>query len=89
MFVIGGHDGTQSLNSVEILDGPTGEWRSGPSLTIPRANVKATVASGGEIYLLGGFDGSQFLSSIEVLNSGSVYFYTRHFSISFNVLVGS
>nr|CDP96046.1 BMA-TAG-147, isoform d [Brugia malayi] len=69
LFVIGGHDGTHSLNSVEILDDPTGEWRSGPSLTIPRANVKATVASGDEIYLLGGFDGTQFLSSIEVLNS--------------------
>ncbi|KAL3989587.1 Kelch motif family protein [Acanthocheilonema viteae] len=71
LFVIGGHDGMHSLNSVEILDGPTGKWRSGPSLTIPRANVKAAVASGDEIYLLGGFDGTQFLSSIEVLNSGS------------------
>ncbi|EJW82855.1 kelch domain-containing protein family protein, partial [Wuchereria bancrofti] len=69
LFVIGGHDGTHSLNSVEILDDPTGEWRSGPSLTIPRANVKAAVASGDQIYLLGGFDGTQFLSSIEVLNS--------------------
>uniref|UniRef100_A0A1I7VWL3 F-box/kelch-repeat protein SKIP11-like n=1 Tax=Loa loa TaxID=7209 RepID=A0A1I7VWL3_LOALO len=69
LFVIGGHDGTHSLNSVEILDDPTGEWRSGPSLIIPRANVKAAVASGGEIYLLGGFDGTQFLSSIEVLSS--------------------
>ncbi|VDK62487.1 unnamed protein product [Onchocerca ochengi] len=72
LFVIGGHDGTHSLNSVEILDSPTGEWRSGPSLIIPRANVKATVASSGEIYLLGGFDGTQFLSSIEVLDSESV-----------------
>uniref|UniRef100_A0A1I8EUQ8 Kelch domain-containing protein family protein n=1 Tax=Wuchereria bancrofti TaxID=6293 RepID=A0A1I8EUQ8_WUCBA len=69
LFVIGGHDGTHSLNSVEILDDPTGEWRLGPSLTIPRANVKAAVASGDEIYLLGGFDGTQFLPSIEVLNS--------------------
>lgn len=62
-----------SLNSVEILDSPTGEWRSGPSLTIPRANVKAAVTSGDELYALGGFDGTQFLSSIEVLNNGLVY----------------
>lgn len=74
LFVIGGHDGMHSLKSVEILDSPSGEWRSGPSLTTARANVRAIVTPGNEIYLVGGFDGTEFLSSIEVLNSGMVFF---------------
>ena len=36
LYVIGGHDGNQSLSSVEILDHPSAQWRPGPSLTTPR-----------------------------------------------------
>ena len=70
LYVIGGHDGTQSLSSVEILDHPSAQWRLGPSLLGPRANTHAVVTAGSAIYVIGGFDGTQFLSSMEVLDSG-------------------
>lgn len=74
LYVIGGHDGTQSLQSVEILDHPNGQWRPGPILNIARANTHCVVTAGNIIYVLGGFDGAQFLSSIELLANGSNYF---------------
>lgn len=76
LYVIGGHDGTQSLSSVEVLDHPSAaEWRVGPSLTIPRANTHAVVVNMPDalsttkcaIYAIGGFNGNNFLNSIEVL----------------------
>lgn len=73
LYVIGGHDGTQSLNSVEILDHPNGQWRLGPSLNTPRANTHSVVTAGNVIYVIGGFDGVQFLSSIELLESGRIF----------------
>ena len=70
LYVIGGHDGTQSLNTVEVLDHPSGSWKPGPPLTTPRANTKAVVTAGSVIYAIGGFNGNQFLDTIELLESG-------------------
>ena len=36
LYVIGGHDGSQSLSTVEVLDHPNATWRPGPPLTMPR-----------------------------------------------------
>jgi influenza virus NS1A-binding protein len=69
LYVVGGHDGTQSLSSVEVLDHPNGRWRLGPQLTVPRANTHAVVTAGNMAYVIGGFNGNQFLSSIEILEN--------------------
>lgn len=73
LYVIGGHDGSQSLSSVEVLDHPNASWRMGPSLTMPRANTHAVVTAGNVIYVIGGFNGNQFLNSIELLETGDSF----------------
>ena len=70
--MIGGHDGSQSLSSVEVLDHPNASWRPGPQLTTPRANTHAVVTAGNVIYAIGGFNGNQFLNSIELLETEAV-----------------
>lgn len=70
LYVIGGNDGVQSLTSVDILDLLNGTWRTGPELTIPRANVHAVATPDNVIYSVGGFNGKQFLCSMEILEPG-------------------
>uniref|UniRef100_A0A914XUW5 Uncharacterized protein n=1 Tax=Panagrolaimus superbus TaxID=310955 RepID=A0A914XUW5_9BILA len=72
LYVIGGNDGNNTLNSVEILDNPNGTWRAGPPLITPRANTHAVVTAGNVIYVIGGYNANQFLSSIELLENESV-----------------
>lgn len=77
MYVIGGHDGTFSLTSVEVLDHPNSHsWRPGPTLNTPRANTHAVVTASQVIYVIGGFNLNQFLSTIEVLENGK-FFYLK------------
>ena len=64
LFVIGGSDGTNFLNSVECYDPSTDEWKTVASLNIPRHNV-GTVVIKDHIYTVGGFGGTSFLKSIE------------------------
>ncbi|KAI1709730.1 kelch motif domain-containing protein [Ditylenchus destructor] len=80
LYVIGGHDGTQSLASVEALDHPNNQtWRSGPSLTTPRANTHAVVTAGQAAYVIGGFNnGNQFLSTVEVLENEAIGWRSWH-----------
>lgn len=72
--MIGGHDGNTTLNSVEILENPNGNWRQGPALIIPRANTHAVVTGANVIYVIGGYNANQFLSSIELLENGRFKF---------------
>lgn len=67
LYTIGGHDGMQSLCSVEIYDPSTNTWSTGPSLTACRANVGVAVV-GGRLFAVGGFNGKQFLNTIEFLD---------------------
>lgn len=57
LFVVGGCDGSSSLDSVEVFDPHVGEWRLGPSLTIPRSNVGVAVLNE-RLYAVGGFSGN-------------------------------
>lgn len=70
--MIGGHDGTQSLDTVEILDSPSSQWRVGPTLTTPRANTHAVVTAGNVIFCIGGFNGVKFLDTIELLENEQI-----------------
>lgn len=61
IYVVGGSDGTHSLNTTEIFDSETQTWTVGPSMTTPRANVGVAVVED-RLYAVGGFSGKRFNS---------------------------
>ena len=69
LYVVGGHDGTHCLKSVERFDGS--RWMAMPSMTSNRHSAAAVVWDG-DLYAIGGFDGSGYLSSAERCSSGAV-----------------
>lgn len=60
IYVVGGSDGTHSLNSTEVFDEVTQTWVVGPTMTTPRANVEVAVV-GDRLYAVGGFSGEYFI----------------------------
>lgn len=56
LYVVGGSDGSHSLNTTEIFDEETQTWSVGPSMTTARANVELAVV-GDRLYAVGGFSG--------------------------------
>lgn len=56
LYVVGGSDGSHSLNSTEYFDAESQTWVVGPSMTTPRANVEVAVV-GDRLYAVGGFSG--------------------------------
>lgn len=56
LYVVGGSDGSHSLNSVEIFDEESQTWSVGPRMTTARANVEVDVV-GDRLYAVGGFSG--------------------------------
>ena len=54
IYVMGGSDGSRSLNSVEIFDCDTNSWSSGPALQTPRSNAGVAVIAG-RLYIAGGY----------------------------------
>ena len=70
LYVIGGSDGTRSLESTEVLDPEDGVWNFGPPMTASRANVGASFL-GGRLFAVGGFSGKHFLDTMEYLESAS------------------
>lgn len=70
LYVIGGHDGSRSLASVEIYDHQAKQWCSGPPLTTCRANVGVAVV-GNRLYACGGFTGKSFSNTVEFLDDTS------------------
>lgn len=70
LAVIGGHDGTQQLASVEVasLHGGThpGRWRAGPSLNSARS-AAAAVRMGNYLIVGGGALGDTALSTVETI----------------------
>ncbi|MBI4497854.1 MAG: CSLREA domain-containing protein [Chloroflexi bacterium] len=57
VYVIGGFDGTQVRNLVQIYDPSTDSWSLGAPMPSPRSNVLAAEC-GGKIYAIGGLDPS-------------------------------
>ncbi|CDW51805.1 kelch repeat protein [Trichuris trichiura] len=71
LYVVGGTDGVQSLDSVECIDLNSKEavWRPIPAMNSRRANVRLVVFEDC-LYAVGGFDGNMFLNSVEYLENG-------------------
>lgn len=68
VYVVGGNDGTSSLATTEIYDPDADTWTSGPTMSMPRANV-ACIVLDNRLWAVGGFNGKTFLDSMEYLNS--------------------
>lgn len=75
LYVAGGCNGTQMLNSTEIIDLESGHVRTGPPMTSPRANVRLvavppanSASAPPKIFAVGGFNGKNFLNTIECLD---------------------
>ncbi|GFT07690.1 kelch-like protein 10 [Trichonephila clavipes] len=62
IYIAGGFNGTQVLDSAECYDPTTDEWTLIPNMNTPRSGVKA-VAFRNYLYVIGGFNGSNRLST--------------------------
>jgi len=65
MFLFGGTDGSQYLDSVYIYDPQQDEWHPGSPMPTARAYAGAAEA-GGKIYVIGGWDGEKAVGVNEV-----------------------
>src|SRR5207248_6783280 len=74
VLLIGGSDGTNALNTVDILDPSSGAIRQGPVLSTPRTSATATTTLDGKVVVVGGNDGSADLASIEIFDPASGQF---------------
>lgn len=64
IYVIGGFDGSQTLNSVECYNPTTNRWKFvAPMITHRRCTC--AVSSGNFIFVVGGHDGAQILNTVE------------------------
>lgn len=63
LYVVGGSDGTQSLDTTEMYDPDKEIWSQGPRMTTPRANVGVAVI-GNKLYAVGGFSGNSKFKTI-------------------------
>jgi Kelch motif len=57
LYLFGGWDGTNYVESVYVLDPDSGAWEARSPLPSPRGFAGAAVAGGG-LYVLGGYDGT-------------------------------
>ena len=64
LVVMGGHNGTERIKSVEIYSPDINQWDSLPDMLMVRSDA-AAVTYGGYIWAFGGFNGDEFLSSVE------------------------
>ena len=62
MYVVGGFDGQEVLNSVEVYDPGDNSWSFAVAMNSPRSGV-SLVAYRDSLYALGGFDGARRLRS--------------------------
>ncbi|GAF85236.1 unnamed protein product, partial [marine sediment metagenome] len=65
MYLFGGWDGSEYLNSVYQYDPEQDQWLSKTPMSTARGYSGAAV-SGGKIFVVGGYDGDKGLSSMEV-----------------------
>lgn len=68
VYVIGGNDGDSILNTVEVLNLTTGEWKNKQSMFEARDELAVSLGPDNKIYAIGGFGGrnNQPLKSAEV-----------------------
>jgi N-acetylneuraminic acid mutarotase len=74
VLVVGGIDLDQIvLNSAEIYNPATGNWRSADTLNTARFGHTATLLSNGEVLVVGGVGGPYNASSLDYLCSAEIY----------------
>lgn len=64
LYIVGGEDGSQVLDSAEHFDSSTGSWEALPPMCTRRRGAAAAILDG-QVFVLGGHDGSECLSSAE------------------------
>ena len=64
LYVVGGCDGSNDLNSMECFDLSTGHWSVMHPMGTARARLGVAVVDG-KLYTVGGYDGSNIHSSVE------------------------
>ena len=69
IYVTGGYDEDDSLNSVYVYDPQANAWTQLASMSIARRN-HASAAVGGKLYVFGGYD-TGLLSTAEVYDPAS------------------
>lgn len=57
VYVIGGNDGDSILNTVEVLNLTTGEWKNKQSMFEARDELAVSLGPDNKIYAIGGFGG--------------------------------
>ena len=60
--MVGGSDGSKTLDTVDIFDCANNTWTSGPSLQTPRSNAGLAVVAD-RLYIVGGY-GSEWTTLI-------------------------
>lgn len=64
IYVVGGFNGSEFLNSVEVFAADRESWEPGPPLLQRRGGL-ALATAGGHLYACGGREGSRYLNSVE------------------------
>ncbi|KAE8745484.1 hypothetical protein FOCC_FOCC007864 [Frankliniella occidentalis] len=70
IYVCGGYDGSVFLQTVEMFDPATNEWKFVAPMNVMRSRV-ALVANMGKLWAIGGYDGNSNLSTVEVYDPQS------------------
>ena len=65
LYIVGGYDGQQTLESLYCLDVSTMVWEEMSSMMSKREGL-STAVIGGNIFALGGYDGSSILKTVEM-----------------------
>ena len=70
VYAIGGSDGSDPMDTVEVYDPAANTWTEKASMPTPRLDLGVAVA-GGKIYAIGGFDGNKRLASVEAYDAAT------------------
>ena len=65
IYCIGGYNGSEFLNTVEIYDIATNTWTTGTSMPTQRASL-TSVEVDGKIYCIGEWNGSSYQNTVEI-----------------------
>jgi len=68
IYVAGGKNGFNYLNTVEAYDPANDTWTQKAPMSQGRSGVRLVEADNGKIYAIGGFDGSSYLNTVEEYN---------------------
>ena len=68
VYIAGGHQCREALNTSEVYNPVTNEWHLMPSLKVPRRSA-SMVCHEGRLYVLGGVNNSSRVLSVEIFNS--------------------